>query len=171
MKVKNAHAATGVIQLDSWQFPCALGRNGLTSLKIEGDGATPIGRWPIRQAYYRPDRIQRPVTELRLQPIRQTDGWCDAPHDSNYNRPISHPYHASAEHLWRDDHLYDLIVVVGYNDVQRSRHRGSAIFVHVAAPGFAPTEGCIALRRGDLIRLIGVMTPGQHLHIGPYHWR
>ncbi|MCV0368507.1 L,D-peptidoglycan transpeptidase YkuD, ErfK/YbiS/YcfS/YnhG family [Filomicrobium insigne] len=171
MNVKNAHAAVGVVQFDSRQFPCALGRSGLSSIKMEGDGATPIGRWALRRAYYRADRIQRPITGLPLQAIRPTDGWCDAPCDPNYNRPVSHPYRASAERLWRHDHLYDLIIVVGYNDVQRSRRRGSAIFIHVATPDFAPTEGCIALRRNDLIQLVGMMRPGQDLHIGPYHWR
>lgn len=89
-------------------------------------------------------------------------GWCDAPADANYNREIEHPYPASAEHLWRQDRLYDLVVVTGYNVEPRSRQRGSAIFLHVARPDFAPTEGCIAMRRQDLQRLLSVIrTPTE----------
>ena len=82
------------------------------------------------------------------------DGWCDDPVDRNYNRRVRHPYPASAERLWRSDHLYDLVVVLGYNDRPRVAGRGSAIFMHVAGPGFAPTEGCVALRLPDLKRLL-----------------
>lgn len=168
---RSPRASIGVLELSGLRMPCVLGRNGLTSNKFEGDGATPMGRWPLRQVLYRADRINRPATSLPVRPIRPSDGWCDASGDRNYNRPVSHPYPASAEHLWREDHLYDLIVVVGYNDLPRRRGRGSAIFMHVAAPDFTPTEGCVALRRADLLRLLSLMHPGQNLHIGPHHRR
>jgi L,D-peptidoglycan transpeptidase YkuD (ErfK/YbiS/YcfS/YnhG family) len=89
-----------------------------------------------------------------VRAIRRDDGWCDASADRNYNRPVRLPYPASAERLWREDGLYDLVVVLDYNDRPRSRGRGSAIFMHVARPGYAPTEGCIALARGHLLRLL-----------------
>jgi L,D-peptidoglycan transpeptidase YkuD (ErfK/YbiS/YcfS/YnhG family) len=132
------------------RFPCAMGRGGRRALKREGDGATPIGVWPMREVFYRADRVARPRTMLPVTPLRPDDGWCDDPRDRNYNRPVRLPYAASHECLWRDDRLYDLIVVLGYNDRPRVRGRGSAIFMHLAAPGFAPTEGCIALREADL---------------------
>lgn len=171
VKALNARASTGVLEFSGLRMPCALGRGGLKSNKMEGDGATPIGRWPLRQAFYRPDRVLRPDTGLPLAPISPSDGWCDAPGDRNYNRPVSHPYPATAERLWREDHLYDLIVVLGYNDRPRSQCRGSAIFLHVATSDFAPTEGCVAIRRADLHRIIRLMRPGQYLHIGSHHWR
>ena len=167
----NPGASAGFLECAGLRFPCALGRGGLTSRKLEGDGATPLGRWQLRHAWYRPDRISRPRTGLPLKVIKPQDGWCDAPGDRNYNRPVNHPYPASAEHLWRKDHLYDLVVAIGYNDLPRSRGRGSAIFMHVAGPNMAPTEGCVALRRDDLIRLISLIGPSTQLHIGPYHWR
>ena len=89
-----------------------------------------------------------------MRAIRPRDGWCDAPADRNYNRPVRHPYPASAERLWRADGLYDVVVVLGYNDRPRVRGRGSAIFMHVARPGYAPTEGCIALARPHLLRVL-----------------
>ncbi len=136
------------------RLPCALGRSGRRALKREGDGATPQGSFALRAAFYRADRLCRPRTLLPLAPIRRLDGWCDDPQDRNYNRRIRHPYPASAEHLWRDDPLYDLIVVLGHNDRPRVRGRGSAVFLHVADAGLEPTAGCIALRLPDLLRVL-----------------
>ena len=147
-------ACRGVLALGDMRFPCALGRAGCRVRKREGDGATPVGLWRLRVVLYRPDRIQRPRTHLPVGAIRPRDGWCDAPADRNYNRPVHLPYPASAERLWRTDGLYDIVVVLDYNDRPRVRGRGSAIFMHVARPGYAPTEGCIALARPYLSRLL-----------------
>jgi L,D-peptidoglycan transpeptidase YkuD (ErfK/YbiS/YcfS/YnhG family) len=136
------------------RLPCALGRSGRRAGKREGDGATPIGSFAVREVFYRADRLARPRTALPLRPTAVLDGWCDEPLDRNYNRRVRHPYPASAERLWRSDHLYDLVVVLGYNDHPRVAGRGSAIFMHVAGPGYAPTAGCIALRLPDLKRLL-----------------
>src|SRR5262249_32628148 len=127
---------------------------GLTHRKREGDGATPVGRFTIRQVLYRADRVGRPRGHLPARSLRFDDGWCDSPADRNYNRFVVHPYPASAERLWRDDALYDLIAVLGYNDRPRIRGRGSAIFLHVAQPGYGPTAGCIAVARSHLVRLL-----------------
>ena len=148
------HASRGVLRLGGVSFPCALGRSGCRTAKREGDGATPVGRWRVREVLYRPDRLRRPATRLRARPIRREDGWCDAAADRNYNRPVHLPYSARAERMWREDGLYDVVVVLGYNDHPRSLGRGSAIFLHVARPELAPTEGCIALARPHLQRLI-----------------
>lgn len=135
-------------------FRCAFGRGGVTARKREGDGATPVGFWRMRRVLYRADRIVRPITALPVDVIARDDGWCDAPEDRNYNRPVSLPYPASAECLWREDNVYDLIVVLGYNDVPRVRGLGSAIFLHLARDGFPPTEGCLALMERDLRSLL-----------------
>lgn len=150
-------AQHGHLQVGALRLPCALGRSGIKVLKREGDGATPRGRLPLRYVLYRLG-TSRPRTTLVSRPIRQDDGWCDSPTDRNYNRPIRLPYVASAEHLWRADGLYDIVVVLGYNDVPRIRNRGSAIFMHVARGDLKPTEGCIALRSRDLRRLVSVMS-------------
>lgn len=133
---------------------CALGRAGIATDKREGDGATPAGAFALREVLYRPDRGAPPVTSLKLRPLDPADGWCDAPGDVNYNQKVRLPYRASAETLWRADGVYDLIVVLGYNDAPVIGGRGSAIFLHVARPDFAPTEGCVALGRGDLLRVL-----------------
>lgn len=157
----------GIVCLGSRIFPCALGRSGTALLKREGDGTTPLGTFTFRRALFRADRIARPRSGLPLTPIAPSDGWCDAPADPNYNRPISHPYPASAEHLWREDGLYDIVVVLSHNDRPRIRNRGSAVFLHLAREGFTPTAGCVALRRADLVQLLPHLTPRTRLRILP----
>ncbi|WP_048862995.1 L,D-transpeptidase family protein, partial [Acidisphaera rubrifaciens] len=85
-----------------------------------------------------------------VEPIAPTDGWCDDPRDAAYNTPVTLPYDASHEALWRADALYDVIGVLGWNDAPVERGRGSAIFLHVARPDYAPTEGCVALAAEDV---------------------
>jgi L,D-peptidoglycan transpeptidase YkuD (ErfK/YbiS/YcfS/YnhG family) len=153
-----ASATVGMIKYRNLQFPVALGRGGLRALKKEGDGATPKGRWAIRMVYYRGDRMRRPRAAISVESIRPTFGWCDAVLNRNYNRKVAMPYAASAERLWRQDHLHDLVAVLGYNDLCRIKGRGSAIFMHVARRNFAPTAGCIALRREHLLRLLAAVS-------------
>lgn len=155
----------GVLTYGNLRFACVLGRSGLRAAKREGDGATPIGNFALRQAYFRADRLVRPVASLSLSRVHPDDGWCDAPEDRNYNRPVRHPYPGSAERMWRQDGLYDLVVVLGYNDRPRVAGRGSAIFMHVASPEMKPTEGCVALRRADLQRLLKALKPGAVLKV------
>jgi L,D-peptidoglycan transpeptidase YkuD (ErfK/YbiS/YcfS/YnhG family) len=155
-----------MVAFGPYRFRCALGRSGTRTLKREGDGASPRGCFDLRRVYYNPTRSRRPVSGLPAVPLHLDDGWCDAPGDRNYNRPVRHPYAASAERLWRSDGLYDLIVVVGYNDRPRRRGRGSAIFIHVARPGFTPTEGCVALARSDLQRLLPALQRATRVRIG-----
>ncbi len=142
---------------------CALGRGGVAATKREGDGVTPAGAFFMRCLFYRPDREAVPQTALPCRPLRRDDGWCDAPGDIAYNRQIRLPYSASAETLWRDDRLYDLIVPLGYNDDPVVPGKGSAIFLHLAAPNFAPTKGCVALTRADLLAVIAGADPASRV--------
>jgi L,D-peptidoglycan transpeptidase YkuD (ErfK/YbiS/YcfS/YnhG family) len=132
------------------RFRCALGKGGLSRDKREGDGATPVGAWPMRRLLYRADRISAPATRLPSAAIGREDGWCDDPADPAYNRPVRRPHAARHERLWREDALYDLLVVLGHNDDPVVAGAGSAIFLHVARPDYAPTEGCVALAHADL---------------------
>jgi L,D-peptidoglycan transpeptidase YkuD (ErfK/YbiS/YcfS/YnhG family) len=161
----SASASRGQLKLGGLTFPCALGRKGCRARKREGDGATPAGAWRLREAFYRPDRVRHPRTGLAVRAIHPDDGWCDASADRNYNRPVRHPYTASAERLWRTDGLYDVIVVLGYNDRPRVRGRGSTIFIHVAKPGYTPTEGCIALARAHLLRFLERIAPDAIIRV------
>lgn len=158
-------ATVGVVIAGGRVFRCALGRGGRRIGKHEGDGATPIGRWAVREVAWRADRGPRPRTRLASRAIRPADGWCDAAGDGCYNRLVRHPFRASAEHMWRADALYDVVVVLGYNDRPRRRGRGSAIFMHVARADLAPTAGCIALRVHDLRQLLAGLRGGAWVHV------
>jgi L,D-peptidoglycan transpeptidase YkuD (ErfK/YbiS/YcfS/YnhG family) len=140
-------------------LPCALGRAGISPDKREGDGATPAGAMRPLQVLFRPDRERRPVTGLPVAPIRPDDGWCDDPEDRNYNLPVRLPYPGRHERMWRDDGLYDLVVVLDWNLPLPRRGKGSAIFLHVARPGFLPTEGCVALELPALRQIMARLGP------------
>ncbi len=147
-------ATRGWIGTGDRRWPCALGQSGSVARKREGDGASPIGVWRITSVLYRADRVRRPATALPVRALRPIDGWCDAAGDRNYNRGVAMPYRASAEHLWRADHVYDLLAVLDHNQRPRVQWCGSAIFIHLARPRYLPTEGCIALTEADLRRLL-----------------
>ena len=157
--------SSGWVTLGPLRFPCALGRSGRSVDKREGDWATPIGQFAIRRGYYRQDHLRRPQSGLPFAAIRPAEGWCDAAGDRNYNRKVEHPYPASAEHMWRPDGLYDVVLVLDHNARPRVQGRGSAVFVHVARPGYTPTAGCVALRRDHLIRLLKNLRPGARIVI------
>jgi len=133
---------------------CALGRGGIGTKAGEGDGITPAGLYPLRSAFYRPDRLDRPKTGLPTIPLLHTDGWCDDPGHADYNRQVRTPFGASHEKMWREDALYDVVVVLGFNDDPVRSGLGSAIFMHVAKPKYEPTEGCVALALMDLLDVL-----------------
>src|ERR1700689_3465479 len=139
----------GRLVLGGLVFRTALGLGGVRRDKQEGDGATPVGLLPLR-VLYRADRVPPTECVVPIEPIVPTDGWCDDPAQADYNRMIRLPHEGSHEELWRQDELYDLVGVLGWNDAPVQRGRGSAIFLHVARPDYAPTEGCIALALADL---------------------
>lgn len=142
---------------------CAVGKGGIAIKQGEGDGITPRGSWPLRALYYRADRIAAPACYLAPTAIRPNDGWCDAPGDANYNTLVTLPYAASHEEMWRFDHLYDLVLVIGFNDDPVVAGKGSAIFLHLARPDFAPTAGCVALTLGDALAALAQLKPGDRL--------
>jgi L,D-peptidoglycan transpeptidase YkuD (ErfK/YbiS/YcfS/YnhG family) len=147
-------------------IPCAIGRNGAVpaAAKREGDSMTPVGTWPIRTLLLRPDRV--PLTPLRLpwRWLRPHDGWSDDPADPAYNRPVRHPHGFSAERLWRDDGLYDAILTLGHNDAPPAAGMGSAIFLHCWNEG-QPTEGCVAIAKEELLRLLSLIAIGDVIRI------
>jgi len=163
-------SADGVMSLGARRIRCALGRGGVCAAdaKREGDGMTPGGTWPLRRLLWRPDRVPPPVSSLPGRPIGLADGWCDDPLHADYNRPVRLPHPARAERLWRDDHLYDLVVVLGHNDDPVIAGAGSAIFLHLARPDYAPTEGCVALAPGDLTAFMSLAKPGDSLVVSPH---
>ena len=135
--------------------------------KREGDGGTPVGTFALRRLLYRPDRAAAPATRLPVQALTPADGWCDDPDDRAYNRPVTLPFAASHEKMWREDNIYDVVVVLGHNDDPPVAGRGSAIFLHVARPDYRPTEGCVALALDDLLRVLADCGPETRLTVQP----
>lgn len=144
----------GRLQAGALILPCAIGRSGIGRLKREGDGATPAGAWPLLFGFYRGDRAPRLAASLPLERSHPRLGWCDDADSAVYNRPVHLPFGASHETIWRDDGLYDIVIVLGHNLQPRRKRGGSAIFLHCARDDLAPTAGCVALRPADLRRLL-----------------
>ena len=158
VRAKPGHKTRGLLVAGNLVLECALGKGGISAFKCEGDGATPLATMRLLYGYRRGDKGLLPSSRLPLGRVRRLDGWCDAPSDANYNRPVRLPYAASHEDMWRRDDLYDVCIVMDWNIAPRRRGCGSAIFFHLARPGYTPTEGCIALRRADMARLLPHLT-------------
>ena len=135
-------------------LPVALGRSGIRANKREGDGGTPHGLFRAVRLWWRPDRLPRPQTLLPARRIGADDAWCEDPHDRRYNRAFRRSANEPGDRLRRDDVLYDLIIEIDYNTRPRVAGRGSAIFIHVTRPAFAPTAGCVAMTSRDLKTLL-----------------
>ncbi|MFP4518189.1 MAG: L,D-transpeptidase [Oceanicaulis sp.] len=171
ISVYTASLSAGRLVGAGFAAPCALGERGVIAAgdKREGDKASPTGCWPVRKAWWRPDRLERPQTSLVIDPLTENDGWCDDPGDPAYNRPVLKPYPASHESLWREDGLYDIIVMLGHNDDPPVPGLGSAIFLHCALPaqagGLKPTLGCVAIPRDHLVFLLSRLKAGDGIAI------
>ncbi len=145
VRPKPGSRTRGLLATGGRVIPCALGRGGISSRKREGDGATPLASMRVLGGYIRADGRMPRAGALRLAAIRDDDGWCDAPGDANYNCPVRLPFKPSHERMRRSDALYDAVIVLDWNIRTRARNRGSAIFLHIARQGYAPTEGCVAV--------------------------
>ena len=148
-----------------WMIPVALGRGGIKANKREGDGGTPRGRFRPKRLWWRADRRPQPMTPLPVRRIRPDDAWCEDPADRRYNRPIRRSANEPGDRLWRQDHLYDLIIELDHNTRPRIAGRGSAVFIHIARLGFAPTAVCVALSAGTLARLLSRVGPKTRIMI------
>jgi L,D-peptidoglycan transpeptidase YkuD (ErfK/YbiS/YcfS/YnhG family) len=146
-------------------IPAALGRSGVKASKREGDGATPAGRFHPVRLWWRADRLPRPPTLLPVRRIGPDDAWCEDPHDRRYNRPFRRSANEPGDRLKRADALYDLVVELDHNVRPRVGGRGSAIFLHVARARLAPTAGCVALTRKDLLLLLSRLSPKTRIII------
>lgn len=162
-----ASVGAGTVTAFGETVAASFGRGGAIAAtdKCEGDGATPLGVWPIRAALLRPDRVAAPMTRLPWRWLRPTDGWSDDVADPAYNRPVHLPHPFSAESLWRDDHAYDVVIVLGHNDTPPLAPLGSAIFWHCTRPDRRSTQGCVAIDRAVLARWLTIMAPGDAVAI------
>lgn len=155
----------GILRFGQITVPCALGRSGVVARKKEGDGGTPQGRFELLHVYYRSDRGLPPATSLSLEPLTSASGWCDDPAHRLYNRPVDLPFSASHEKMWREDRLYDIVVVLDCNMYPAVKGKGSAIFFHVAREDYRPTEGCVAVSPEHMRLLLSRTGPGAEMII------
>lgn len=158
-----------ILKLGNKDYRCAIGAGGMRSDKQEGDKASPIGCFPLRRLFYRPDRLaDAPETKLPVETLNPDMGWSDDAGDpDHYNRLVPLPYTPSHEKLWRSDPVYDVIVEVGYNDAPPVPGLGSAIFMHVARGNYTPTEGCAALALPDLLEVVSECAVGDEIEFRP----
>ena len=135
-------------------FKCSLGKSGIGDKEIEGDNVTPRGIYRIVKIYYRKDRIKKISSKFKLVEITKIMGWCNDIKSKKYNQLIKLPTKYSHEKLYRKDNVYDLILVLNYNMKPTIKNKGSAIFIHVTRENYQSTQGCIALKKNNLIKLI-----------------
>lgn len=154
-----------LVQFGGRTVEAAIGRSGISVLKREGDGATPLGTMKLIGGYTRRDRVYLPPSPLPIRAIRRGMLWCDAPNHACYNRPVRAPFAASHEHMMRDDGLYDICLVMDWNISSRRRHKGSAIFFHLIRPGYQPTQGCIGVSLPAMRRMIRHMRAGMAVKV------
>jgi L,D-peptidoglycan transpeptidase YkuD (ErfK/YbiS/YcfS/YnhG family) len=165
VQADSADSAMASARLGERRWRCVIGAGGVREDKVEGDSATPCGEYPLRHIYFRNDRLVLPKVALPARPIGERDGWCDDPRSSSYNRLVRTPNEWSHEKMWREDGLYDLLVVVGYNDDPPEGEWGSAIFLHIAREDYSPTRGCVAFQRDDLLELVPLLKRSTKLRI------
>lgn len=165
VQADSADTSLGWAVLGSRRWRCTVGAGGIREDKVEGDAATPAGTFPLRRIYFRNDRLVLPKVGLPARPINEHDGWCDDPRAPIYNRLVRIPNEWSHEKMWREDEVYDLVVVVGYNDDPPEGEWGSAIFLHITRDDYSPTQGCVAFARDDLLELVTLIGPQTRLDI------
>jgi L,D-peptidoglycan transpeptidase YkuD (ErfK/YbiS/YcfS/YnhG family) len=159
VRARAGQRSRGVLRAGPLALPVALGRGGIKANKREGDGATPRGTFRLKRLWWRAGRHPRPATLLPVRRIAPDDGWCEDPIDRHYNQHIKVPPQSKADRLARNDNLYDFIVELDHNTRPRVAGRGSAVFIHVARPHFAPTAGCVALDIKSMRRLLARLGP------------
>jgi L,D-peptidoglycan transpeptidase YkuD (ErfK/YbiS/YcfS/YnhG family) len=160
-------ATTGVLIAGTNRYDCTLGRAGVTIDKVEGDGKTPVGTYPLRRVLYRADRLKAPETGLPVSLLTPETGWCEDPAHADYNTQITLPHPSVHDRMTREDHLYDVTVIIGYNDDPPVSGKGSAIFMHLARPEFSPTAGCVGLRLPDLLAVLKLCDMSSHITVLP----
>ena len=146
-------------------FQCAIGKNGTTEKKIEGDGYTPVGTYLIKEVFYRSDRINLPNISFPKTAIESNFGWCDDINSKEYNKLIKFPFKESAERLFRSDNIYDIICVIDYNLNPIIKNKGSAIFLHIARDNYSGTQGCVAISEKNLVLLLTMININTELNI------
>ena len=142
----------------NYKAKCAVGKRGIGFKKKEGDLITPKGQFKIKCILYRKDRVKI-QSNIKNEPITKNMGWCNDPKSKKYNKLVKLPFKYSHERLYKKENIYDIILVLNFNMNPVKKNKGSAIFIHVAKNNFKKTEGCVAIRKKDLIKIIQQIKP------------
>lgn len=157
--------APGNLKYKSLEFRCSIGKSGIKKKIKEGDNITPKGIFKILKIYYRSDRIKKFSTDIKIIKIKKNMGWCDDPKSSLYNKEIKLPFNYSHEKLYRNDHLYDIVMPINYNMNPTVKNKGSAIFLHLAKKNYTPTKGCVGLRKVHLLKILKIIKPNTKIKL------
>ena len=157
---------SGYLKYKKFKFRCALGKGGIKQKEREGDFITPKGKFKLIKIYYRSDRIKKISSVLKKNKIKKNMGWCDDVSSNYYNKQIKINKKISHEKLHRKDNVYDIIVVLNYNLNPIIKGKGSAIFLHVAKKNYNKTQGCIALKKNELLNLVSKIKRNTQIKIG-----
>ena len=149
LKNKNLH-------FHNYKVKCAIGKRGISNKKREGDLITPKGDYKIKYILYRKDRVKI-YSKIRKIVIKKNMGWCDDPKSKQYNKLIKLPFKYNYEKLYKKENVYDIILVLNYNMNPVIKNKGSAIFIHVAKKNYKKTEGCIAIKKLHLLKIVKEM--------------
>ena len=149
----------------NYKLKCALGKRGIGYKKKEGDLITPVGKYKIKYILYRKDRIKKIYSKIKTIVIKKNMAWCNDPESKDYNKLIKLPSDFSFENLYKKENIYDIVLVLDYNMNPIIKNKGSAIFIHVAKKNFKKTEGCIALRKIHLLKIINLLESNTKVKI------
>lgn len=155
----------GIIKFGKYYFKCLIGKNGITFNKKEGDLKTPKGTFNLRYVMYRADKIKKPKTKLPIFKIKKKHICCDNIEDSNYNKIFETNNFDLGERLWRNDSIYDILIVIGYNHLPVIKGKGSAIFLHLTNKKYHPTKGCIAILKKDFLKILPLIKKNTKIKI------
>ena len=138
----------------NYKAKCAIGKRGIGIKRKEGDLITPKGKYSIKYILYRKDRIKKIQSKLKKIPITKSIGWCDDPKSKDYNKLIKLPTNYNYEKLYRNENTYDLVLVLNFNMKPIVKKKGSAIFIHIAKKNYKKTEGCVAINKIQLLKIV-----------------
>jgi L,D-peptidoglycan transpeptidase YkuD (ErfK/YbiS/YcfS/YnhG family) len=164
--VKKSHRKNiAYVYHEKKKFICYVGKNGIGLKKREGDKITPKGRYKLINIFYRKRQLNEIRTKIPKIEIKKNFAWCTDSNNKSYNSLIRKPIGCEYEDLFRKDNLYDIIVVLDFNYTSPIKYKGSAIFLHCSENETKFTEGCIAMRKKDLLKLIPRITLSCNLII------
>ena len=153
------------LKINNYKAKCSIGKRGIGEKKKEGDLITPKGKYKIKYILYRKDRVEF-KSKIKKIIITKKMGWCDDPNSKQYNKLIKLPSAYKYEKLYKKENIYDIIIVLNYNMSPTLKNKGSAIFIHVAKKNYKKTEGCVAVKKTHLLKIMKDLKRNTRVLIG-----